>query len=106
MKIITVSAGLLRPMIKARPKNSHKGDYGRLLIAAGSRGMTGAALIAARAALRAGAGLVTLACPASEQPAVAAGLSDIMTFPVPSSAGTFSLKGVGSVISLIKKKQI
>lgn len=47
--------------VKKREKYKHKGDYGRALIAAGSRGFTGAAYIAAEAAVRSGCGLVTIA---------------------------------------------
>lgn len=46
-----------------RPKLSHKGTYGRVLVVAGSLGMAGAAALCATAALRTGAGLVTVACP-------------------------------------------
>lgn len=46
-----------------RRRNTHKGDYGRLMIIAGSRGMAGAAAICALAAMRSGAGLTTVACP-------------------------------------------
>jgi NAD(P)H-hydrate epimerase len=48
-----------------RKPDTHKGDYGRVLIIAGSRGMAGAAVLASEAAYRAGAGLVYLCCPAS-----------------------------------------
>lgn len=50
-------------LLPARKKVSHKGSYGRVLLLAGSRGMAGAAAISALAALRTGAGLVTVACP-------------------------------------------
>lgn len=50
-------------VIPARKRYSHKGDYGHVLIVAGSRGKTGAALMAARACLRSGAGLVTVGVP-------------------------------------------
>jgi hydroxyethylthiazole kinase-like uncharacterized protein yjeF len=47
-----------------RKPDSHKGDYGRVLVVAGSRGMAGAAMLASDAAYRSGAGLVYIACPA------------------------------------------
>ena len=50
-------------LLPARKKVSHKGSYGRVLLFAGSRGMAGAAALSALAALRTGAGLVTVACP-------------------------------------------
>ncbi len=53
------------PPLPKRKADSHKGTYGRVLILAGSVGMTGAACLAARAALRGGAGLVTLGIPKS-----------------------------------------
>ncbi|MBS0206953.1 MAG: NAD(P)H-hydrate dehydratase [Planctomycetes bacterium] len=59
------------PELPARDENSHKGDCGRVLIIAGSRGMSGAACLAATAALRGGAGLVTAAVPEGIQSIVA-----------------------------------
>jgi len=53
----------LPALLPNRRRVSHKGSYGRVLLLAGSRGMAGAAAIAANAALRTGAGLVTVACP-------------------------------------------
>ena len=50
-------------VIKERPRDIHKGQCGRVLIAAGSTGMAGAAVLAARGALKSGAGLVTAAVP-------------------------------------------
>ena len=69
--------------IPPRRQNSHKGDYGRLLILAGSRGYTGAAALAARAALRTGAGTVSLGVPASVYPILAMKLDEAMVFPLP-----------------------
>lgn len=77
--------------IPQRKPDSHKGDFGHALIVAGSRGMTGAAMLAARAALRAGAGLVTLALPESQQRVVAAGLVEALTLSVPeTTSGSLS----------------
>lgn len=62
--------------IGRRKKEIHKGDCGRILIAAGSWGMAGAAILAARAALRAGAGLVRLAIPEELFPIVQVGVPE------------------------------
>ena len=59
------------PSLPARRQDGHKGDYGRVLIVGGSRGMVGAVALAANAALRGGAGLVTFAAPETMQLAVA-----------------------------------
>lgn len=59
------------PGLQPRLKHAHKGDFGRVLVIGGSRGMIGAPALVANAALRSGAGLVTVACPASIQQAVA-----------------------------------
>ncbi|MBV8453775.1 MAG: NAD(P)H-hydrate dehydratase [Deltaproteobacteria bacterium] len=80
---------LLRP----RADNTHKGTYGHPLIIAGARGKSGAALLAARGALRAGAGLVTAAIPESVAPIVAAGQAELMTEPMPDRDGHFDGRG-------------
>jgi NAD(P)H-hydrate epimerase len=70
------------PKLPPRPADSHKGDFGRVLVLGGSRGMAGAAALAGMAALRSGAGLVTVATPASVQPTVAAFSPCYMTVPL------------------------
>ncbi len=65
--------------IPVRDRNSHKGDFGRVLILAGSQGMVGAACLATEACLRTGAGLVTLGIPKSLLPIVQAKLTCAMT---------------------------
>ena len=64
------------PPLPSRLPDSHKGTYGKVLLVAGSRGMAGAAVLAARAALRGGAGLVTVAVPASLANALAIGVPE------------------------------
>ena len=68
--------------LPARPKDSHKGTCGKILIVAGSRGMTGAASLAAMSALKVGAGLVTLATPESLNPIYEVKLTEVMTAPL------------------------
>ena len=65
-----------------RPKDSHKGTCGKILIVAGSRGMTGAASLAAMSAMKVGAGLVTLAVPESLNPIYEMKLTEVMTAPL------------------------
>ncbi len=64
-RIGLLSAAQVRRLVPVRPAESHKGHFGRVAIVAGSRGKTGAARLAGLGALRAGAGLVTVATPAS-----------------------------------------
>ncbi len=79
---------ITRPTRLARRRaDSHKGDYGRVLIIGGSRGMIGAPALAANAALRSGAGLVTVACPESIQLAVATLCPCGTTIPLPEDRG-------------------
>lgn len=66
-----------------RERDSHKGDYGRVLIVAGSQGYTGAPVFAAQGALRSGAGLVFLGVPKEVYPIVATRCSSEMPFPLP-----------------------
>lgn len=77
-----------------RSPTVHKGDMGRVFILAGSRGMTGAAHLAGMAALRSGAGLVTVGIPDAVYLVIARRESELMVRPLPSTnKGTLSLKG-------------
>ena len=68
---------------RKRQKNTHKGDYGHVLVIAGSVGMSGAAFLSSMAALRSGCGLITLALPKSLNPIAAKSLFEVMTKPLP-----------------------
>ncbi|MBR1860031.1 MAG: NAD(P)H-hydrate dehydratase [Selenomonadaceae bacterium] len=70
-------------LIPARPKDVHKGSVGKILVIAGSRGMTGAAALASMSALKTGAGLVTLAVPESLNSIFEVKLTEVMTAPLP-----------------------
>ncbi len=69
--------------IPPRKPDSHKGDFGRVFVIAGSYGMTGAACLCSEAALRSGAGLVTLGIPEGLHGIVATKLTCVMTHPLP-----------------------
>jgi ADP-dependent NAD(P)H-hydrate dehydratase / NAD(P)H-hydrate epimerase len=88
----------LRPLIEPRAVDSHKGDFGRVLVIAGSVGKSGAAVLAAQGALRSGAGLVTVATPRSCQPTVAAHGVEYMTEPLDeTSSGTVDFGALEAV---------
>ncbi|WP_366922922.1 NAD(P)H-hydrate dehydratase [Metallumcola ferriviriculae] len=77
--------------IPPRESTGHKGTYGHVLVIGGSMGMSGAPILAAKAALKAGAGLVTLAVPRSIQQITAAQITEILTCGVAETAsGTFA----------------
>ena len=86
-------AGL--PLIRAA--ESHKGTFGHLLLLAGSLGKTGAAVLAGQAALRGGAGLVTIATPEPALPVIASMQPEFMTEGFPATTeGTFALEAIRS----------
>lgn len=74
---------LAAKLLPKRTRAAHKGTCGRILIVAGSRGMTGAATLCASSALRAGAGIVTLCVPASLHDIMEGKLTEVMTQPMP-----------------------
>ena len=72
----------VRWLVPRREADTHKGTYGHVLAVAGSRGKTGAAILTCRAAMRSGAGLVTLAAPRSLNDIFAGALIEVMTEPL------------------------
>ena len=78
-----MTSGWVAAHLPPRPANSHKGVFGHALIVAGSRNYVGAACLAAQAALRVGAGLVTLATPESVYPIAATKLTEAIHLPLP-----------------------
>jgi ADP-dependent NAD(P)H-hydrate dehydratase / NAD(P)H-hydrate epimerase len=70
---------MIRWLVPRREPDTHKGSYGHVLVLAGSRGKTGAAILSSRAAMRSGAGLTTLAAPRSLNNIFASALVEVMT---------------------------
>lgn len=93
LKLHWLEPGEFRGLPMVRKADANKGNFGHALIVAGSVGKSGAAVLGARAALRVGAGLVTVATPANVLPIVAAGQPDMMTIPlVATEDGTVSMR--------------
>jgi len=89
---------LIRPLLIVRPTGAHKGSTGHLLVIAGSTGKTGAAAMTSMAALRTGAGLVTLGAAESLNPALEGQLMEAMTVPLPESgSGVLGESAFGSI---------
>ncbi|HUV41773.1 MAG TPA: NAD(P)H-hydrate dehydratase [Sedimentisphaerales bacterium] len=95
------------PRLKPRPKDAHKGTFGRVCIIAASTGMSGAAALAGRAALRAGAGLVRVAVPKSVLPIVASIEPSFTTIPLPEdSHGRISAKAINTILDAVEQNDV
>jgi NAD(P)H-hydrate epimerase len=91
ISLALVEPAMFRHLLAPRPPWGHKGTFGHVLVVAGSRGKTGAAAMTGLGALRAGAGLVTVASAASAVPVIAAHAAELMTAPLEENdAGTIS----------------
>ncbi|AZR71976.1 bifunctional ADP-dependent (S)-NAD(P)H-hydrate dehydratase/NAD(P)H-hydrate epimerase [Anoxybacter fermentans] len=97
---------LCRKMLPLRSEEGHKGTFGRVLVLAGSVGMTGAAALTGEAALRSGAGLVTLGIPKSLNPIMEVKLTEVMTYPLPEENGRLSREGIPEIQELMKKVDV
>ncbi len=86
------------PAIPKREPAGHKGDYGHVILAAGSVGMTGAAGLAAEAAVRSGAGLVTVLCPHEAWRVLAPQLREVMVRPVGPEGASGWMSGFASEV--------
>ncbi len=109
LKLHWLEPGEFRSLNFRRPASAHKGDYGHALIVSGSRGKTGAAVLAATGALRVGVGLVTVATPDDVLPIIAAGLPEMMTAPlINTETGSIGLANLdyGRFADIMKGKDV
>jgi NAD(P)H-hydrate epimerase len=100
MKSLEDVAATALPVLPERKPDSHKGDFGRALLVGGSRGMSGAIAMAGLAALRSGAGLVTLAVPRSIQDVVASIEPSYMTHGLPEEDGGIADAAADDLLAL------
>src|SRR5262245_4206255 len=95
------------PRLSPRPPDSHKGTFGRVLVVAGSRGMSGAAVLCGSAALRGGAGLVRVAVPSEILSTVAGGNPCYMTAPLPHDEhGRLTAEATALLLSLARDNDV
>jgi NAD(P)H-hydrate epimerase len=92
----------MRELIAPRSADSHKGDYGRVLVIAGSKGKTGAAHLTAMGALRSGAGLVTVATPKSCLDVVASLAPENMTEPIDEAINGLDSDDVDALLEIAR----
>ncbi len=100
---VGAAAELLEPaayrgLLPARAADTHKGDWGKLLIVGGSPGLTGALALAATGALRTGAGLVRIGLPRSLNPILETKVTEAMTLPLPEGESGQLLRAAGETI--------
>lgn len=91
-------------LLPDRDPDSHKGDYGKVLLLCGSIGYTGAPALAAMGALRVGAGLVYVGVPESIYQIEAIKMTEPIVLPLPRQAGTFSSEAIDDIKVLLQNK--
>ena len=91
------------PNFPKRSLNSHKGDFGRVGIVAGSAGMIGAAIMSAKAALRSGAGVVYLLTIESAAPFIASELPEVVVVPCPETDGALGISSLGTILEAVER---
>ena len=103
MELLHMDEHRVSRLLPRRKRDSHKGDYGKLLLLCGSRGFTGAAALSAMGALRAGAGLVYLGVPESIYAIEAVKLTEPVVLPLPDDGGMVSKEAVPVIRELLPK---
>ncbi len=97
----------IKKLFPPRKPGTHKGNYGRILILAGSRGLSGACVLASSAVLRSGAGLVTVGVPESLVLPLAKRFTEAMTLALPETKdGTLSLAAFGKIHHVLKSQTV
>ena len=103
LKINVIDDKFVRSNFPKRENNSQKGDYGKVLVIAGSAGMTGAAYLSSQTAFTTGSGLVTLAVPSSLNGAMEAKTTEVMTVPLSDRNGRISANAIDEILKCVDK---
>jgi ADP-dependent NAD(P)H-hydrate dehydratase / NAD(P)H-hydrate epimerase len=102
-----VDGAMIRDFLKERLPWDHKGTFGHVAVIAGSPGKTGAAFMSSLAALKIGAGLVTLLIPASLNPIMEMKLTEVMTYPIKDKGtGYFLLSAYDEIADFVSDKDV
>ena len=103
IKTSIIDESFSKSVFPKRCNNSQKGDYGKVLIIAGSEGMSGAAYLAGEAAIRSGSGLVTVACPSEINSVLEAKTTEVMTYPLKSQNGAISKEAIPELLEILPR---
>lgn len=102
-----ITAGSIKSFLGIRHPDAHKGTTGKVAVIAGSQGLTGAATLTSMAALRAGAGLVTLGIAESLNDIMESKLTEVMTKPLPEAVGrSISRKALPYIEEMAAKSNV
>jgi len=105
LSVDLTTIGDIRSCLPLRPSDGHKGTFGKVLIVAGSLGMTGAAILSGKSAYRCGVGLVKIGCPREVLPIIASSFVEATTHPLPDVAkkGALAVRSLGEIREMAKE---
>lgn len=106
VEIEAVDKALAKKLMPVRKNNSHKGDYGKIFIVGGSLGMSGAVTLAANAALKCGAGLVTVGIPDCLNGVMEVKVTEAMTLPLPSENGALTEDALPRILEQMRTSDV
>ncbi|MFY9175793.1 MAG: NAD(P)H-hydrate dehydratase [Caldicoprobacterales bacterium] len=107
VKTFTLDDKEMAQNLMERPRQGHKGTFGKVGVIAGSLGMAGAACLTSMAALKGGSGLVTLGCPASLVPIFQSKMTEVMCYPLEDGQkGYLTLDAITGIRDFLKDKDV
>lgn len=101
-----ISYNTVKNSFPQRHSDTHKGDFGKVFVVAGSKGLTGAGILASKSAVKSGAGLVTLGCSESLNSIFETALYEVMTYPVKDVKGVVSFESAQMLVDKANKSDV